>query len=300
MASVKDSVRKKRSDGEMPDLNRILRELMDALGRTRKDIAFRHRLRQSIPKVKLDKVQLTQFLRSLFASAAGAMPNGGTITVETSVDGREEARNFIPQPGSDVYVCLRLRCVKVNPAVARAESEPAFICPVLTAGGGHISVVPDKGDGRSVIVHLPVSADEVSRLISAHSGRNTESGGSETILIVDDDGAVIEMIREILNVLGYRVLTASTGEEALSTYRQQEGRIDLVLLDFMMPGMNGDEAFRQLKSLDPRARVILMSGYNVEKDLQELLSLGFDAFLKKPFKVYELTKILRSVLQKSA
>jgi two-component system cell cycle sensor histidine kinase/response regulator CckA len=80
-------------------------------------------------------------------------------------------------------------------------------------------------------------------------------------------------------------------------YRSTKDRIDLVLLDFMMPGMKGDEVFRQLKSIDPAARVLLMSGYNVENELEAVLSLGFDGFLKKPFKVLDLIKTLRSVLE---
>jgi two-component system cell cycle sensor histidine kinase/response regulator CckA len=120
----------------------------------------------------------------------------------------------------------------------------------------------------------------VSRYRQALGKKENETGRSETILIVNDDGTVSNTIREILNVMGYRALTVSTGEEALLTYRQHEGRIDLLVLYLMMPGMSRDEAFRQLKSLDHFARVILMSGYNVEKDLQELLSPGFDAFLK--------------------
>ena len=116
---------------------------------------------------------------------------------------------------------------------------------------------------------------------------------------MDDVGTVVETTCEILKALGYRVLTARSGEQALEVYRSAKDRIDLVLLDFMMPSMTGDEAFRQLKSIDPEARVV-MSGYNAEKELEAILSLGFDGFLKKPFKVYELTKILCSVLEKSA
>jgi len=111
---------------------------------------------------------------------------------------------------------------------------------------------------------------------------------------------VVETTCEILKALGYSVLTACSGEQALEVYRSAKDRIDLVLLGFMMPGMKGDETFRQLKSIDPEARVVLMSGYNIEKELEAILSLGFDGFLKKPFKVCDLTKALRSVLEKSA
>jgi CheY-like chemotaxis protein len=285
----------------MTDLNQALREAMEALGRTRKDIAYRHRLRQNLPRVKFDNGDLKQILLDLFVNAADAMPGGGTLTVESSVASREEARKFIPQPESDLYVRLRIRDgATVKPSRKSPASRPVFVFPDLTGGGGHICVEPETGEDIAVIIHLPVSATEVSRFIGAHGGKKIESGGSETILIVDDDGTILETTCEILKALGYRVLTACAGEQALEVYRSAKDRIDLVLLDFMMPGMKGDETFRQLKSIDPEARVVLMSGYNVEKELEAILSLGFDGFLKKPFKVYDLTKALRSVLEKSA
>jgi two-component system, cell cycle sensor histidine kinase and response regulator CckA len=284
----------------MTDLNQALREAMEALGGTRKNIAFRHRLRQSLPRVKFDKGELEQILFNLFIRVADLMPDGGPLTVETSLASREEARKFIPQPASDLYVRLRIRDGGTVKPPTNPVSRPVFVFPVLTDGGGHISVETEKGKGTTVVVHLPVSAEEVSRFIGAHKGKKIESGRSETILIVDDDGTIVETTCEILKALGYRVLTACSGEQALEVYRSAKDRIDLVLLDFMMPGMKGDEAYRQLKSIDPGARVVLMSGYNIGKELEAILSLGFDGFLKKPFKVYELTKILRSVLEKSA
>ena len=300
MARSKESDRQKQAEKDMTDLNQALREAMEALGGTRKNIAFRHRLRQSLPRVQFDKGELKRILLDLFVKAADAMPDGGPLTVETSLASREEARKFIPQPASDLYVRLRIRVGGTVKPPTNPVSRPVFVFPVLTEAGGHISVEPEKGDGATVIVHLPVSTEEVSRFIGAHGGKKIESGGSETILIVDDDGAIVETTCEILKALGYRVLTACSGEQALEVYRSAKDRIELVLLDFMMPGMKGDEAYRQLKSIDPGARVVLMSGYNIGKELEAILSLGFDAFLKKPFKMHELAKVLRSVLEKSA
>lgn len=282
----------------MTDLNQALREAMEALGRTRRDIVCRHRLRQNLPGVNVEKGHLELVLQGLFDGAAEAMPGGGTLTVETSVASREEAGKFSAQPASDICVRLRLRDGGMTkPSVKGPVSWPASVRPALEASGGHISVEFEKSAGTTVTIHFPVSAEEVSRFIDAHGGKKIGSGGSETILIVDDDGAIVETTREILKALGYRVLTAVSGEQALEVYRSEKDRIDLVLLDFMMPGMKGDEALLQLKSIEPRARVILMSGYGIEKDRQNILSLGFDGFLKKPFNVYELTKALRSVLE---
>jgi CheY-like chemotaxis protein len=281
----------------MTDLNQALREAMEALGRARKDIACRHRLRKNLPRVKFDKGELKQILLNLFVNAADMMPGGGTLTVETSLASREEARKFISQPEFDIYVRLRIRDgVTVKPFRKGPASRPVFVFPDLTNGGGHICEEPERGEGMAFIFQLPVSAEEVSRFIGAHGGRMIESGGSATILSVDDDGTIVETTCGILKALRYRVLTACSGEQALEMYRSAKDRIALVLLDFMLPAMKDDETFRQLKSIDPEARIVLMSGYNVEKELEAILSLGFDGFLKKPFKVYDLTKALRSVL----
>ena len=251
MASSKDSNRQRQTDKDMTDLNQALREAMEALGRSRKDIACRHRLRQILPRVKFDKDELKQILLNLFVNAADAMPHGGTLRVETSLASREEARKFILQPVSDLYVRLRIRdSATVKPSPKSPALRPVFDFPDLTEDGGHISVGPEKGEGMTVIVHLPVSAEEVSRFIGAHGGKKIESGGSETILIVDDDGTIVETTCEILKALGYSVLTAFSGEQALEVYRSATDRIDLVLLDLMMPGMRGDETFVQLKAID--------------------------------------------------
>jgi len=301
MASYKGSNRQRQTDKDMADLNQALREAMEALGRTRKDIAFRHRLRQSLPRVKFDKGELKQILLNLFVNAADSMSHGGTLRVETSLAIREEAKKFIPQPESDLYVRLRIRDGStLKPSPKSPSSRPVFVFPLLTDAGGDVSVEPERGEGITVIIHLPVSAEEVSRFIGAHGGKKIESGGSETILIVDDDGRIVETTCEILKALGYSVLTACSGEQALDVYRSAKDRIDLIMLDLMMPGMKGDEVYRHLKTIDSSVKVILMSGYNVGKELEAIVLLGFDGFLKKPFKVYDLTKALRYVLEKSA
>lgn len=301
MVERKDSRRKQGSQVDMPDLNQALRKAMESLGSIKRDIAFRHRLRQSLPRVMFDPGQLEQILLDLLGSVTESLPGGATLTVETSIASREEARRFISQPAADLYVALRVRGSAI--AVLPGEGAPSGLSAVrtaLSAAGGHLAVESGNGEGTTLVAHFPVSADELSRFIGVHGVKRTSAAGSETILIVDDDEPTVETIREILKALGYRVLTAFSGQEALERFGSEENRIDLVLLDVMMPGMKGDEVFRRLKSASPRTRVVFMSGFNVEKDLRALLALGFDGFLDKPFKVHELVKVVRSVLKKGA
>ena len=301
MVERKDSRRKQGSQVDMPDLNQTLRKAMESLGSTKRDIAFRHRLRQSLPRVMFEQGQLEQILRDLLGSVTESLPGGATLTVETSIASREEARRFISQPAADLYVALRVRGSAI--AALPGEGAPSGLSAVrtaLSAAGGNLAHESGNGEAATLVAHFPVSADELSRFIGVHGVKRTGAAGSETILIVDDDEPTVETIREILKALGYRVLTAFSGQQALERFGSEETRIDLVLLDVMMPGMKGDEVFRRLKSASPRTRVVFMSGFNVEKDLRALLALGFDGFLDKPFKVHELVKVVRSVLKKGA
>ena len=301
MVERKDSRRKQGSQVDMPDLNQTLRKAMESLGSTKRDIAFRHRLRQSLPRVMFDPGQLEQILRDLLGSVTESLPGGATLTVETSIASREEARRFISQPAADLYVALRVRGSAI--AALPGEGAPSGLSAVrtaLSAAGGNLAHESGNGEGTTLVAHFPVSADELSRFIGVHGVKRTSAAGAETILIVDDDEPTVETIREILKALDYCVLTAFSGQQALERFGSEETRIDLVLLDVMMPGMKGDEVFRRLKSASPRTRVVFMSGFNVEKDLRALLALGFDGFLEKPFKMHELVKVVRSVLKKGA
>ena len=126
MASSTDSNRQRQTDKDMADLNQALRETMEALGRTRKDIAFRHRLRQNLPRVKFDKGELNQILFDLFISVADLMQRRRALTAETSLASREEAKKFILQPESDLYVRLRIRDSATREAFPKS--------PVIKAG----------------------------------------------------------------------------------------------------------------------------------------------------------------------
>jgi CheY-like chemotaxis protein len=121
--------------------------------------------------------------------------------------------------------------------------------------------------------------------------------GKEVILLVDDEEMIIEVTKEILEVLGYRVLVASGGEEAVNIYRERNGEIDLVILDMMMPAMGGKEAFEILKEIRPDIKVILASGYNIDGRPAKMLAQGCSAFIQKPFSIEGLSQKIRDVLE---
>jgi len=120
--------------------------------------------------------------------------------------------------------------------------------------------------------------------------------GSETILLIDDEPMILEVAGELLEQLGYRVLRAGGGKEAVGVYEKNSDRIDLVIVDMIMPNMGGGETYDTLREINPDVKVILSSGYSINGQAQEILNRGCDGFIQKPFKIKELSHKLRQVL----
>ena len=124
-------------------------------------------------------------------------------------------------------------------------------------------------------------------------------GGTETILIVDDQETIWDFLIEALQKLGYSVLLAEDGEDAVEIYRNNPGEIDLVLLDMVMPRLDGPEAFRRIREIDPQARILLSSGFVSEEDVHELLQQGACGFLPKPHRLPVVCRAIREALDAS-
>jgi DNA-binding NtrC family response regulator len=120
----------------------------------------------------------------------------------------------------------------------------------------------------------------------------------ETILLVDDEDIILDVNREILETMGYRVLTASTGREALEVYGTHSGEIDLVILDMIMPDIRGGEIFAAMKNLNAGVRVLLSSGYILNDEAARLMEQGCNAFIQKPFRINDFLAKIREILGK--
>ena len=122
------------------------------------------------------------------------------------------------------------------------------------------------------------------------------TGGSETILLVDDEQMTLESASELIEELGYRVLTAQNGPQALEIFEAEHDHIDLVVLDMIMPEMTGGEVFDRLRKIDPGIKVLLSSGYSINGEATEILDRGCDGFIQKPFKVENFARKVREIL----
>jgi CheY-like chemotaxis protein len=161
---------------------------------------------------------------------------------------------------------------------------------------GAINVESEKGQGTTFTIYLPASAKDVEKEIAADVDIVP---GSETVLLIDDEEAIIEVTRDILDMLVYKVFTAKNGREAISIYEQKKNEIALIIMDMIMPGMGGAECFDALKKINPAVKVVLSSGYSMTEQAQDIMKKGCSNFIQKPFSIKELSQKIRETLNPS-
>jgi two-component system cell cycle sensor histidine kinase/response regulator CckA len=166
---------------------------------------------------------------------------------------------------------------------------------IIKNHGGFINVYSEKDHGSIVNIYLPASLKEV---IEEEKPSEGILKGSETVLFVDDEDMIIEVSEELLKRLGYMVLTAGSGKEAIKIYEENSHQIDLVVLDMIMPDMGGGDTYDGLKMLNSKVKVLLSSGYSIDGQATEILDRGCNGFIQKPFKMKEFSQKLRNILDK--
>jgi CheY-like chemotaxis protein len=160
---------------------------------------------------------------------------------------------------------------------------------------GIITVESAKEGGATFHIYLPASEKPV---IEEQRDEQIISVGSETVLLVDDESVVIDVSVQMLKTMGYKVLPAHNGREAIEIFKQNNDKVAIVILDLIMPGMGGGEVYERLKEIDKNVKVLLSSGYSINGQAAEILNRGCDGFIQKPFKLNELSYKLREILAK--
>jgi CheY-like chemotaxis protein len=266
-------------------------------------------------KVLADPVQLEQVLLNLAVNASEAMPAGGQITIEVSDIALGESyahRHHGVQPGH--YVCLTVTDTGVGMDRTTRERiwEPFFttkpggtglglstVYGIVRQSGGHVWVYSEPGTGTTFKIYLPVATNDVPEAEPLALESET-LGGSETILVVEDEALVREVTRSMLTRRGYRVLLAHDGEHALRVASEHLGVIHLLLTDVVMPRANGRRVAEQLGMLRRGLRVLYMSGYSEDAIVHHgVLEPGI-MLLEKPFTEPDLARAVRAVLDAPA
>jgi len=152
------------------------------------------------------------------------------------------------------------------------------------------------GDREKAGACQPATESHVKPEEIAESSEENLATGDETILLVDDEQIIVDVAKDMLEILGYQVLVAYNGREAVDVYTRQKDAIDLVIQDMVMPGMNGADVFRALKKINPKVKVILASGYIMNEQIATIMEQGCRAFMSKPFRLEDLSMKVREIL----
>ena len=166
--------------------------------------------------------------------------------------------------------------------------------------GGMIEARSNPGIGTTFDVYLPALERPWTEEVNERPGIESAEAlrGTETVLLVDDEEMILQVAQELLEHLGYRVLTSREGVEALEQYEHRKDRIDLVILDLIMPGMSGSQTFDGLKQINPNVKVLLSSGYSVDSQASAILLQGGKGFIQKPFDEVKLSRKIREILDR--
>jgi PAS domain S-box-containing protein len=307
--------RRSLHDKQPVDLRPVVREAVQLLRQTiPATIEIRLNLPPSPCTVNADATQMHQILMNLCTNAAQAMgEEGGILRVglarsEIRAGGAAPERTAL-KPGAYVRLTVSDSGPGIDPAVADRIFEPFFTTKEAGKGtglglsvaygiarnhGGGITVANPPGEGATFSVHLPAS--EGVETVPAGPAAGKLPRGSERILFVDDEPAMIELGRRMLCALGYDVTTCRDSGEALEAFLQDPDRFDLVITDMTMPRMTGRDLARRILAAKPRLPVILCTGYNEHISEAQALQMGIRAFLPKPFTRREMAQVVRAVL----
>jgi PAS domain S-box-containing protein len=295
------------------DLNEVVEKVASMIRPTfDRSIDIRIGLLATLTVLEGDAGQLEQALLNLCINARDAMPGGGTLRIET--------RN-IPSPALDgpPFAAATAECIvlsvsdtgsgipiEIQPRIFEpffTTKEPgkgtgmglAMVYGIVTNHGGRIEIASAAGAGTTFRILFPASAGTAEPL-PAQAAPAPLPRGSETVLFVDDEEALRALAREMLGGLGYTILTAADGVEALKIFEERRKEIALVILDLVMPEMGGEETFGWIRTIDPSARVLVSSGDAAEGRIERLLAEGARGFVKKPYRLATLASAVRQAL----
>jgi two-component system, cell cycle sensor histidine kinase and response regulator CckA len=293
------------------DLNSLIKQTFELFGRTKKHIKIQRRFQKDLWAAEVDRGQFEQVLLNLFLNASEAMPDGGTLSLRTQNVLLEEE---FTQPhrvpaGRFVHVSITDTGVGMDDETLGRIFEPFFTTKGMGRGtglglasvygiiknhGGIIKASSKLGTGTTFDIYLAAS----ERAIQAEPAPSLEPilKGTERILLVDDEPKVLDICERFLKSLGYSVLTATNGFQALETYEKNKAIIDAVVIDMIMPGMNGRELFDKLRAIQPSLKALVSTGYSVEGEVSDLMTRGCKGYVQKPFSIRVLAKEIRRIL----
>jgi PAS domain S-box-containing protein len=293
------------------DMNQLVLNSSTMFGRTKKEIRIHAKCQQSSPAVAADRGQIEQVLLNMYVNAWQAMPpEGGDLYLETKTVTLDAAscKPHRTKPGRYVKVSITDTGAGMDEATRLQIFDPFFTTKEKSRGtglglasaygiiknhGGMITVYSEIGHGTTFNIYLPVSDRNARREVSPEIALIK---GSASILLVDDEEMIIDVGQAMLEKLGYRVAACRSGQEAVKAITDRGNGIDLVILDLIMPGMDGGTAFDRIREIRPEMPVLLSSGYAINGKAQAIMQRGCNGFIQKPYNISDLSDKVRNVL----
>jgi PAS domain S-box-containing protein len=298
------------------DVQDLVHELFSMLEQTfPKVITFAAQLGDSLPILQADHSQLHQIFLNLCVNARDAMPNGGSITITAKVRNLVYVQKRFPAADQENYLCIDVADTGegMDDATKARIFDPFFttkehgkgtglglavVHGIMQAHHGFIDVdsIPRQGTVFHLFLPIPAMAQDIQQ--SQEVAEMLVRRGTETILLVEDEDVLMDMLSMVLESQGYTILKAWDGKQAVELYHKNHQEIDLVVTDMGLPEMTGKDEFKELKKINPNVKVILASGFLEPEIKTELLNAGANSFIQKPYNAKAILKIIREVLDK--
>ena len=291
-------------------LNELIEHAAEMFSRTRKEIRIRKTFEPGLWVVEADRRQMEQVLLNLFINAWQAMPDGGDLYLRTdnvTLDEASVAPHSI-KPGHFAKISITDTGLGMDESTSQRIFDPFFTTKemghstglglasaygIVKNHSGIITVYSEPGHGTTFHVYLPAS-DKTAQEDVVVEKKIVQ--GSDTILLVDDEELVMNVGKAMLEKLGYRVIVAAGGKQAVAAVSERGDEIDLVILDLVMPGFDGGKTFDRIREMRPDIQVMLSSGYSIDGQATEILNRGCNGFIQKPFQLSELSQAVRKIL----
>ena len=294
------------------DMNAIIEKSSGMFARTKKEITIHRKYQKDIWTVDADHGQMEQVLLNLYVNACNAMPEGGKIYLKTENIMIDEDYNTTCRIESGRYIKISITDtgMGMDEATQQKVFDPFFTTKEMGRGtglglasvygivkhhGGFINVYSENGEGSTFNIYLPASTAETREQETVNSKKQILRG-NETILFVDDEKMIIDIGKQMLEIMGYKILTANNGKEAIDIYKKNMDKIDMVILDMIMPEIGGSEVYDRLRKINPEIKVLLSSGYSIDGQATAILNRGCNGFIQKPFSIKKLSKQLKKIL----
>jgi len=297
--------------------NEVIEELVKLLRETfPKTIDLPTKLDPALPSIVGDPNQIHQILLNLCLNARDAMPAGGTLTFSTSLVKGSKLKHRFFEATEDLYVCVSVKDTGygMDEATRNRIFEPFFttkakgkgtglglavVYGVIGTHHGHIEVDSKPGAGTTFHLYFPVQSLKHDAFLEAKPAEQETRGGTETLLLVEDEEALRDLVRTMLTDNGYTVLTARDGKEAMDIFVRRRNDVALVVSDMGLPMMTGFDLFHEMKSISPQVKMVIASGY-LEPELKaEIFRAGVKEFIQKPYTPDVLLNSVRNVLDRN-